>query len=123
MLYWLSQYDDSPLRIFKYLTFRSAGAAAFAFMICKVAANFQDLGRSRRASPPPLVTEMDIRDFINIIALYFTLSFSICQEHKCSFVHKLATGVSREIGLSTLKFIIFEKKCVFHKKRCSLVTG
>ncbi len=33
MLYWLSQYDDTPLRIFKYLTFRSAGSAAFAFLL------------------------------------------------------------------------------------------
>jgi phospho-N-acetylmuramoyl-pentapeptide-transferase len=33
MLYWLSQYENSPLRIFKYLTFRSAGAAAISFLI------------------------------------------------------------------------------------------
>ena len=33
MLYWLSQYADSPLRIFKYLTFRSAGAGTLAFLL------------------------------------------------------------------------------------------
>ena len=33
MLYWLSQYGDSPLRIFRYLTFRSAGAGSVAFLL------------------------------------------------------------------------------------------
>ncbi len=33
MLYWLSQYDHGPLRIFKYLTFRSGGAFLTAFLL------------------------------------------------------------------------------------------
>ena len=33
MLYWLSQYSDTPLRVFKYLTFRTFGAGLTAMLI------------------------------------------------------------------------------------------
>ena len=33
MLYWLSQYSDTPLRLFKYLTFRTFGAGITAMLI------------------------------------------------------------------------------------------